>query len=286
VGTVNLRTLVGKLNPTCRRALEAAAGLCLSRTNYNVEIEHWLLKLLEPSDTDLGRVLRQYDIDGSRVNRELTRTLDQLKTGNARPPELSLSLLDWMREAWVLTSLEFGSARVRSGFLLAALFADQNLALRLRGSSAELAKIPGERLQKEVRTLVAGSAEDEAEADAAAQADQAGGGPATAAGTTALDQYTMNLTERARKGEIDPVIGRDAEIRQVIDILTRRRQNNPILTGAAGVGKTAVVEGFALRVVTKDVPPPLRDVVVRTLDLGLRDRRSESLAETDHSLCR
>src|SRR5207253_6766624 len=119
---LNLQALVGKLNPACRRALEAAAGMCLSRTNYNVELEHWLLKLLEPSDTDLPRILQHYEVDKGKVSRELTRSLDQLKTGNARAPELSADILDLMREAWVLTSLEFLSSRIRSGYLLAALF--------------------------------------------------------------------------------------------------------------------------------------------------------------------
>jgi type VI secretion system protein VasG len=270
VATINPRALVGKLNATCRRALEGAAGLCLSRTNYNVEIEHWLLKLLEPANTDLSKILRQYDVDAGRVNRELTRTLDGLKTGNARAPELSLEIMDLMREAWTVASLEYNAYRVRSGYLLAALLNDQKLSGRARASSPELAKIPGDKLAKEVKAIIAGSVEDEAEtAPVAEGAPFAPGAPVPGSKTPALDQFTQNLTENARKGRIDPVIGRDFEIRQVIDILTRRRQNNPILVGEAGVGKTAVVEGFALRVVAGDVPEPLKNVSLRTLDLGL-----------------
>jgi type VI secretion system protein VasG len=261
--------LAGKLNSVCRRALEGAAGLCLSRTNYNVEVEHWLVKLLEPANTDLTRILRHYDVDPTRVNRELTRTLDQLKTGNARAPELSLEILDLMREAWTVASLEFNLSRIRSGHLLAALLTDRGLSMRIRAGSPELAKIPSDRLLKEVPALIAGSVEDTAEGGALPVDVEAPGAPAAGSKTPALDQFTLNLTERARKGEIDPVIGRDFEIRQVIDILTRRRQNNPILTGEAGVGKTAVVEGFALRVVAGDVPPPLKGVALHTLDLGL-----------------
>ncbi len=269
MASANPRPLVNKLNATCRRALEGAAGLCLSRTNYNVELEHWLLKLLETADTDLTKILKHYDVDPARVSRELTRTLDGLKTGNARPPSLSPDLLDWMREAWSLGSLDYASPRIRSGHLLAALLTERSLAARLRTSSAELAKISPEKLREDLPALTAKSPEAEATAQEGAPSEPGAPSAPVDSKTPSLDQFTMNLTDRARKGEIDPVIGRDFEIRQVIDILLRRRQNNPILTGEAGVGKTAVVEGFALRVVSGDVPPPLRNVAIRTLDLGL-----------------
>jgi type VI secretion system protein VasG len=262
--------LAGKLNAICRRALEGAAGMCLSRTNYNVEIEHWLVKLLEPANTDILKILRHYEVDAARISRELTRTLDQLKTGNARPPEMSLEIMELMREAWVLASLEYGGYSIRSGYLLAALLSDRTLSSRARASSSELGKIPGDKLLKDVKSVIAGSTEDIAEPTGMPPPDVPGapkGVPGSK--TPSLDQFTLNLTERAKKGEIDPVIGRDFEIRQVIDILTRRRQNNPILTGEAGVGKTAVVEGFALRIVAGDVPDDLKNVAVRTLDLGL-----------------
>ncbi len=263
----NLRTLVTKLNPTCRKALEAAAGFCLSRTNYHVEIEHWLLKLLDDEDTDLARTLRHFDVDPARLNRELTRVLDQMRTGNGRSPDMSVEVIDLMRAAWNQASLDYGANVIRSGYLLSALLSDRQLALRAGGASAELAKIPAAELREALPALMQGSSDDEA---AAAPGDDA---PAPRPGdpskTPSLDQYTLNLTERAQAADVDPVVGRDAEIRQVIDVLTRRRQNNPILTGEAGVGKTAVVEGFALRVVHGDVPGTLRDVEIRTLDLGL-----------------
>ncbi|HEV3118732.1 MAG TPA: AAA family ATPase, partial [Gemmataceae bacterium] len=269
MASANIRSLVSKLNSVCRRSLEAAAGLCLSRTNYNVEIEHWLSKLLETDDTDLRRILRHYDVEVPRAGRELIRTLDQLRTGNARAPELSLEIVDLMREAWTLGSLEFNAGLIRSGHLLLALLSDRSLSARIQSSSKELAKVSAERLQKELPALTAGSVEDVAEAGSTLPSADGTPGPTPGSKTPALDQFTLNLTERAKKGEIDPVIGRDFEIRQIIDILTRRRQNNPILTGEAGVGKTAVVEGFALRVVAGDVPSSLKGIAVRTLDLGL-----------------
>lgn len=271
VASVNPRPLLAKLNPIGQRTLiEGAIALCMSRTNYNVELEHWLLKLLEQANTDLTRILKHYDVNPSRLNKELTQSLDHLKRGNAKPPGFTPDILNLIQEAWVLTSLEYGSARIRTGYLLTALLNDPNFVRQVREEWPELAKINGEQLQKEVRTVIAGSAEDEFDtAEPAGAGTAAPGAPVTGSKTPSLDQFTLNLTERARKGEIDPVIGRDFEIRQVIDILTRRRQNNPILTGEAGVGKTAVVEGFALRIVAGDVPPSLKGVAVRTLDLGL-----------------
>src|SRR5262245_47912189 len=174
-----------------------------------------------------------------------------------------------MREAWSLATLTYNAGRIRSGHLLATLLTEKQLSMQLRESSPELSKIPGEKLLKDLPALVEGSAEEVGAGAAAAEAAAPGAPAPGSTKTPALDQFTMNLTERAKKGEIDPVIGRDFEIRQVIDILTRRRQNNPILTGEAGVGKTAVVEGFALKVVAGDVPPPLKNIDVRTLDLGL-----------------
>jgi type VI secretion system protein VasG len=262
----NLRPLVEKLNPTCRKALENAAANCLSRTHYHVEIEHWLLQLLDHDQCDLLVVLKHYDVDVSRVSRELNDTLETMRTGNGRAPDIAVDVLDWMRDAWNLASLEYGDSTLRSGYLTVALFSDPQRAMRMAASSPTLAKIPAERLREEIVALVGISCESDGEADSGhASSAQAQG----AASTTALDQFTINVTEAARKGEIDPVVGRDPEIRLVIDILTRRRQNNPILAGEAGVGKTAVVEGFALRVARDDVPNGLKNVVIRSLDLGL-----------------
>jgi len=267
---INLKSLIGKLNDTTRRALEAAAGLCLSRTNYNVEVEHWLMKLLEASDTDLSKLLRYYEVDPSRVNRELTKAIDRLKTGNSRPPALSQMIVDLVKHAWVLASIEYGVPAIRSGHLLAALLSQDDLARLVRDIAPELSKISAEAIKREFRDISTGSCED----STATLGSSGDAGPIAAGGvpggkTPSLDQFTIDLTARARANQIDPVLGRDFEIRQVVDILTRRRQNNPILTGEAGVGKTAVVEGFALRIAAGDVPLPLQNVSLRSLDLGL-----------------
>jgi type VI secretion system protein VasG len=265
---VNQRALVGKLNGHCRRALEGAAGLCLSRTNYNVEIEHWLMKLLEGGGTDLEAILKRFEIDQSRMNRDLTKALDGLPTGNASKPALSQRLFDLVQQAWLAASVEFGSAEIRSGHLVYALVADRTFAGDLKDLSSELRKLSAETLQKELLTITAGTLEGSL--TAAAGPSTPGQPPRPGSGKTpALDQYTINLTQRAKEGKIDPVIGRDPEIRQVIDILMRRRQNNPILTGEAGVGKTAVVEGFALAIAAGQVPPPLQNTAIHSLDLGL-----------------
>jgi type VI secretion system protein VasG len=268
---INLKSLVAKLNDICRRSLEGAAGLCLSRTHYNVEIEHWLLKLLEMPNTDLTALCRYYEIDTSRLTRALTTVIDRFKTGNARPPGLSPHILDLVRQAWLIASVEFGAYTVRSGYLLCALLSDESLSRAACDAAPELQKISAESLRKELRDIVANTAEAEGELTAAPAVP--GRGPAIAprgpSKTPSLDQFTIDLTMRAKRGDIDPVLGRDGEIRQIIDILMRRRQNNPILTGEAGVGKTAVVEGFARRIAVGDVPPPLKNVAVRTLDLGL-----------------
>jgi type VI secretion system protein VasG len=266
---VNLKSLIGKLNQTCRSALEAAAGLCLTRTHYDVDIEHLLLKLSEATDSDLQRICKNYEIDQARLSKDLTRALDRLKTGNTRTPSLSPRIPRLITEAWKLASIDFGAPTVRSGHLVLALLADEDLARFIRESTVELQKISAEDLHKNLPDMVAGTAEDKGESRAASVGEPGSLASGASSKTQALDQFTIDLTARAKKGEIDPVLGRDSEIRQMVDILTRRRQNNPILTGEAGVGKTAVVEGLALRIAAGDVPPPLRNVSLKVLDLTL-----------------
>src|SRR5215470_2499786 len=265
--------LVAKLNATCREGLEEAARLCFSRTHYEVDLEHYLSKLSDVSNSDVAAIYRHFEIDSSRVLRDLTRSLDRMRSGNSRNPAISPRIIRLLSEAWSLGSVEYNATQIRSAFLLTALLSSDTLAQFVTNSCPELKRISVEALRSDLLSICENSIEDmqgfikkeRAEAGGAAEA------PATPppAAKTALDQFTINLTEAAKAGKIDPVLGRDFEVRQIVDILTRRRQNNPILTGEAGVGKTAVVEGFARRVASGDVPPALQGVQVRTLDLGL-----------------
>ncbi len=286
---MNLKSLIAKLNDTTRGAMEGAAGLCVARTNYDIEIEHYLLKLLDGTDTDVALILKQYGVDRSRLTRELERSLDNLKTGNARSPAFSPQLLRMFTEAWTLATIDYDAGQIRSGFTLLALLTCDELARATREISKELQLISAESLRKDFYTVVGASRE--ASTKLGGPVSTAGAEPTTqaaAAGaqrrTPHLDQYTVNLTANAKAGKIDTVLGRDVEIRQVIDILMRRRQNNPILTGEAGVGKTAVVEGFAIRIADGDVPPPLRKVQLHSLDLALLQAGASVKGEFENRL--
>jgi type VI secretion system protein VasG len=233
-----------------------------------VDLEHFLIKLLEISDTDLQKILRHFEINETRLVSDLTRTMEGFKTGNARTPALSPRIPRMVQDAWLVASIDFQSPSIRSGHIILALMGSDETARMLTTSSEAFKKISVETLSEHLADLTAGSVED-ADIGKALKPGEMAAPRRAPAGAAALAQYTINLTERARKGGIDPVLGRDFEIRQMVDILIRRRQNNPILTGEAGVGKTAVVEGFALRIVEGDVPPPLKNVAIHTLDLGL-----------------
>ncbi|MGD0903915.1 MAG: AAA family ATPase, partial [Terracidiphilus sp.] len=273
--STNLKALIDKLNDTTRRTLEAAAGLCVARTHYDIEIEHYLMKTLDASDNDIAAILKHFGVDRSRLTKELERSLDSLKSGNARSPAFSPTVVKMLSEAWTVASLDFQAGNIRTGFTLLALLGHDELSRIVKDISKELQIVNAEGLRSSFYDIVAKSSETQTSLAAAAEAKEARGGageaaPGAARGKTpCLDQYTVNLTANAKAGKIDPVLGRDQEIRQMIDILMRRRQNNPILTGEAGVGKTAVVEGFANRVVSGDVPPALQGIHIHSLDLAL-----------------
>jgi type VI secretion system protein VasG len=268
--SLNLKSLIGKVNDATRSALEAAAGLCVSRTHYDIEVEHYLLKAIDSSDNDIAFILRQYGVDRSRLTSELQRSLDRLKSGNARSPAFSPQLVKMLTEAWTIATIEYDVAQIRTGFTLLALLSNDELVRLVRDVSKELQLIPAEALRTDFFAITEKSREVSVAAPLGAQREEGGAArPAGSGKTPHLDQYTVNMTANAKAGKIDPVLGRDQEIRQVVDILMRRRQNNPILTGEAGVGKTAVVEGFALRLASGDVPPPLRNVQLHSLDLAL-----------------
>lgn len=271
MAAIDVKSLVGRLGDFCRRALEEAAKLTQMRAHYNVEIEHWLLRLAD-GDGDVAVILRHYEVDLGRLQSDLNRALDRMQKGNARPPGLAPDIIDLAKQAWLFASVEQGVARLRSGHLLWALLADESLNRRARDMSTQFLRVQPDVLKRDFAAITAGSVEARAISRIAETAPKETGGLERLPGSRgagALDQFTIDLTAEARAGRVDPILGRDSEIRQIIDVLTRRRQNNPILTGEAGVGKTAVVEGLAQRIVEGDVPPLLKKVVLRTLDLGL-----------------
>ncbi len=284
--SLNLKSLIGKLNDTTRDTLNNAAGLCMSRTHYDIEIEHYLLKALESSDNDLAAILKHYGVDKSRLTADLQRALDNLKTGNARPPSFSPTLVRMLAEAWALGSIEYDAGSVRTGFTLLALLTNEELARLINETTREFKRVEAEGLRKDFYTVVANSREVQASLKPTGGAGDATTkeGPAAGGKTPNLDAYTVNMTANAKAGKIDPVLGRDAEVRQMIDILMRRRQNNPILTGEAGVGKTAVVEGLANRIVQGDVPPALIGVHLHSLDLALLQAGASVKGEFENRL--
>ncbi len=288
--SINLKSLIGKLNDTTRQTLEAAAGLCVSRAHYDIEIEHYLLKALDSSDNDVAAILRHYSIDKSRLTADLQRALDNFKSGNARSPAFSPSLVKMLAEAWTIASIDFDTGNVRTGFTILAFLANDELARIAKDISRDLQKIQPEGLRADFYDIVAKSREVDTplltgSSSSSGDGDTRSDGAAAAKGKTPhLDQYTVNLTANAKAGKIDPVLGRDHEVRQMIDILMRRRQNNPILTGEAGVGKTAVVEGFANRVALGDVPPALQGVHVHSLDLALLQAGASVKGEFENRL--
>jgi len=284
--------LFGKLNSLAYKSVESATVFCKMRGNPYVELVHWLNMVLQLQNSDLHGIVNHYDLNPSRLASDITASLDSLPRGATSISDFSPHLEETVERAWVYSTLLFRVSQVRTGHMIIALFKTPGLKAILPGISSEFKKIKVEDLSDRFSSVVSGSPED---ALGAQDGTRVGGGvaPGEASGAVApavmgkqeaLAQFSMDLTETARKGSLDPILGRDKEIRQIIDILMRRRQNNPILTGEAGVGKTAVVEGFAQRIVSGDIPPPLKDVSVRTLDLGLLQAGASMKGEFENRL--
>jgi type VI secretion system protein VasG len=267
--------LFGKLDPMLYKALESATVVCKLRGNPYVEVVHWLNQVLQNQDSDLHRIVRRFELAPAKLAQDLTEALERLPRGATSISDLSEHIEHAVERGWVYGSLMFGDARVRSATLLFGMLKTTSLRNVLYGMSREFQKIQPDVLASEMASIVKGSPEEaesaaDASAGGAAPGEASGAMPAAAMGKQeALRRYAVDLTERARRGELDPITGRDEEIRQIVDILMRRRQNNPLLAGEAGVGKTAVVEGFAQRIVKGDIPPSLKDVSLLTLDIGL-----------------
>ena len=283
--------LFGKLNPIAYKAVESATIFCKMRGNPYVELVHWLHQLFQLNDSDQHRILKYFALEASRLAADLTAALDRLPRGATSISDFSPHLEEAVERGWVFGSLLFGENRVRTGHVTVALLKTPSLRNVFLNVSREFSKIKLETLTDKFAEIVRGSPEDQL--GAADLAGAAGAVPGETSGALppaemgkqeALRRFAVDLTEKARKGEIDPILGRDEEIRQIVDILMRRRQNNPILTGEAGVGKTAVVEGFAIRIAAGDVPPALKEVSLRTLDLGLLQAGASMKGEFENRL--
>jgi type VI secretion system protein VasG len=292
MASISRAALFGKLNRIAYRGIESATVFCKMRGNPYVELVHWIHQILQLQDSDLHRLIRQFNLEPSRLAADITESLDRLPRGSTTISDLSAHVEEAVERGWVFATLMFGEAQVRTGYLMLGIVETRGLRNVLLSTSREFDKIKPEMLKDRFAELVAGSPE---EGQRATDGFQMGGGavPGEASGAMApaqmgkqeaLKQFTTDLTEQARSGKMDPIIGRDEEIRQVVDILMRRRQNNPILVGEAGVGKTAVVEGFAQRIVRGDVPPQLKEVQLRTLDVGLLQAGASMKGEFENRL--
>jgi type VI secretion system protein VasG len=271
---ISRASLFGKLNPLMYKAVDGAVAFCKLRGNPRIELAHWLFQIVNLPDSDLHRIVRHFELDSARLVADLQATLERLPRGASGIEDFSEHVPEAVKEGWMYGTLLYGDSQVRSGYLLIGILKYERLREVLLRISREFAKIKVEALTDEFARIVKGSPEEAQAArdgyTTAAPGEAGGAIPQAVMGKQeALQRFASDLTARARTGALDPVTGRDEEIRQIIDILMRRRQNNPILTGEAGVGKTAAVEGFALRIARGDVPPTLKDVQLWALDIGL-----------------
>ena len=284
---INRAALFGKLNPIAYRAIEGATVFCKLRGNPYVEVVHWLHQITQAQDSDLHHAIRHFDIDPSRLAADMTAALDKLPRGATAISDFAPQIEEAIERAWVFATLMFGANQIRTGHLLFGMLKTPNLRNALNSLSRHWERVKPDALSDEFDAILGGSPEAAMSAtDGGATPGEASNAmaPAAMGKQEALAKFSVDLTQRAREGAIDAVTGRDQEIRQIIDVLMRRRQNNPILTGEAGVGKTAVVEGFALRIAQGDVPPMLRDVSLRMLDIGLLQAGASMKGEFEQRL--
>ena len=285
---ISRSALFGKLNSLAYKAIESATVFCKLRGNPYVELVHWLQQIMHTPDSDLHRILKRFEVDSSRLAKDVTEALDRLPRGATSISDLSAHVESAVERGWVYATLMFGDSQVRTGHLVVGMMKTPSLRNALVAISRQFEAIKTDTLTDEFVRIVNGSPEERLSAsDGSSVAPGEASGaiaPAQMGKQEALKRFATDLTERARKGDIDPISGRDEEIRQIVDILMRRRQNNPILTGEAGVGKTAVVEGFALRLARGDVPPPLRNVSLYTLDIGLLQAGASMKGEFENRL--
>ena len=284
---ISLEAVTGKLNrvgyETFIRALRHAKGA----GNRNVELAHWLAHILQKERSDLCLTADHFKLDRAKLASDIARTVDGFRRNETEMPGVSNTVIDLLDRGWHYATLFFGETQIRTGHILAGALKSLELRRAFTSLSPEFAKIPADGLTGEHRTLWAGSEEENLQpidGSGLRAAAAPGAAAAAAKGTTALDRFSQDLTLKAASGELDPVLGRDGEIRQIIDVLMRRRQNNPILTGDAGVGKTAVVEGLAQRIAAGDVPPPLRDVRLHGLDITLMQAGASMRGEFEQRL--
>ncbi|HKZ72452.1 MAG TPA: AAA family ATPase, partial [Steroidobacteraceae bacterium] len=292
MGDISRVALFGKLNGLAYKAIEGATVFCKLRGNPYVELVHWIHQILQQQSSDLHCIVRAFELDPARLARDLTEALDRLPRGASSISDLSAHIEDAAERAWVWSTLKYGDSQIRTGYVLVAMLKTPQLRNALLAMSREFDKVKLDRLTDELSQIVASSPEGALAANDGSQlgAQSAPGEfsgampPAQMGKQEALKRFTVDLTEQAKLGKMDPVVGRDDEIRQIVDILMRRRQNNPILTGEAGVGKTAVVEGFARRIASGDVPPSLQDVSLRSLDVGLLQAGASMKGEFEQRL--
>jgi type VI secretion system protein VasG len=291
MGEISRVKLFGKLNSLCYKSIESATVFCKMRGNRYVELVHWLNQILQLQDSDIHHLIQHFDLNPSALAKDFTEALDRLPRGATSVSDLSAHVEEAVERAWVYATLLYGESQVRSAYLIIGALKTPELKNVLYGISAEFKRIKIDTLTDELADIVGKSPEESMQptdgsnmAAASADGQDESMAPAQMGRGQALAQFTVDLTEDARQGKIDPIVGRDEEIRQVVDILMRRRQNNPILTGEAGVGKTAVVEGFALRIARGDVPPPMKDVSLLSLDVGALQAGASMKGEFENRL--